>query len=235
MKRTCGGILALGVAAGVCGMIVGGCGGAKEEEVWEPLDVQKLRAVHELRAVQEPQEEQEVEEELMVTIKTSMGDIRAELWDDKAPVTVSNFLAYADEGHFDGLIFHRVINGFMIQGGGFSPDMRQKDTRASIVNEARADTPNARGTLAMARTSDINSATSQFFINLVDNAPLNHRDESSRGFGYCVFGKVVEGMDVVDKIAKVKTGSMGPFQDVPVEPIVIENMRREGGQAEPNE
>ncbi|NQT92735.1 MAG: peptidyl-prolyl cis-trans isomerase [Lentisphaerae bacterium] len=163
----------------------------------------------------------------MVTIKTSMGDIRVELLDDKAPQTVSNFLAYVDEGYFDGLIFHRVIDGFMIQGGGFSPDMQQKDTKASIANEARADTPNARGTLAMARTSDINSATSQFFINLADNAPLNHRDESSRGFGYCVFGKVVEDMDVVDKIAKVKTGSSGPYQDVPVEPVVIKSVRRD--------
>ena len=213
--RTAAAVLA---AAGVLGMIAGGCGKAKTEEVQEPQEAQ---------AVQEAQAEEEAEETLMVTITTSMGPIRAELWEDRAPVTVSNFLAYADEGHFDGLIFHRVINGFMIQGGGFSPDMRQKDTRASIVNEARADTPNARGTLAMARTSDINSATSQFFINLVDNAPLNHRDESSRGFGYCVFGKVVEGMDVVDKIAKVQTGNVGPFQNVPTEPVVIESVRRD--------
>jgi len=211
-------MLALVVVTGMLVAVVGGCSGTKLEEV------QELQKVQEVQPVQEPEE---VEAKLMVTIKTSMGDIRAEMMDDKAPQSVSNFLAYVDEGYFDGLVFHRVIDGFMIQGGGFSPDMRQKETKASIVNEARSDTPNARGTLAMARTSDINSATSQFFINLVDNTPLNHSDESARGFGYCVFGKVVEGMDVVDKIAKVKTGSAGQFQDVPVEAVVIESVRRD--------
>ena len=160
----------------------------------------------------------------VVVIETSMGTIKAELWPDKAPETVKNFLAYAGEKHYDGTIFHRVMDGFMIQGGGFTADMRQKSTKSPIKNEARADTPNARGTLAMARTNVIDSATSQFFINLVDNQFLNHRDNSQQGFGYCVFGKVIEGMNVVDKIAKVKTGNSGPHQNVPVQPVEIKSI-----------
>ena len=155
------------------------------------------------------------------TIETSMGSITLELDDAKAPVTVKNFLAYAKEGHYDGTIFHRVIDGFMIQGGGFTKAMDQKPTKAPIKNEAANGLKNARGTIAMARTMVVDSATSQFFINLVDNDFLNYRGNDPRLFGYAVFGKVVAGMDVVDKIAKVRTGSAGPHQNVPVEPVVI--------------
>ena len=156
-----------------------------------------------------------------VTIETSMGTITAELDDVKAPVTVKNFISYVTSGHYNGTIFHRVIDGFMIQGGGFTKDMVQKDTQAPIRNEAANGLKNARGTLAMARTMVVDSATSQFFINLVDNDFLNYRGPDPRMFGYAVFGKVSAGMDVVDKIAKVKTGFAGPHQDVPVEPVVI--------------
>ena len=162
----------------------------------------------------------------MVIIETSKGTIKAELWPDKAKQTVANFLGYADDKFYDGLIFHRVIKNFMIQGGGFTPDMQQKPAKAAIRNEARSDVRNLRGTLAMARTMDVDSATSQFFINLVDNGFLDHKDKSPRGFGYCVFGKVVEGMDVVDAIAAVETGSHGPFQDVPRETVEIISIRR---------
>jgi cyclophilin family peptidyl-prolyl cis-trans isomerase len=161
----------------------------------------------------------------VVVIKTSMGTIEAELWPGKAPKTAENFLGYVKKGFYDGLIFHRVIPRFMIQGGGFTPKMKKKDTGDPIKNEARADVPNERGTLAMARTPDPHSATAQFFINLVDNDFLNHKSKTPRGWGYCVFGKVVEGMDVVDKIAKVKTGRHGRFRDVPEEPVVIESIR----------
>lgn len=157
----------------------------------------------------------------MVVIKTSLGDIKAELYSDQAPLTVKNFLQYAEDGHYNGTIFHRVISNFMIQGGGFTPDMNQKPTRAPIKNEAANGLKNARGTLAMARTSVIDSATSQFFINVKDNDFLNHSSPTPQGFGYCVFGKVVEGMDVVDKIKSVRTGNRGPFQDVPVETVEI--------------
>jgi cyclophilin family peptidyl-prolyl cis-trans isomerase len=166
-------------------------------------------------------------EKPVVIIETSMGTIKAELWPDKAPKTVANFLQYVEAKFFDGTIFHRVIPRFMIQGGGFTADMGRKRTNAAIQNEARSDTPNKRGTLAMARTSDINSATSQFFINLVDNGFLNHKDKTPRGFGYCVFGKVTEGMDVVDKIAAVATGNRGPHQNVPTTPVVMKSVRKE--------
>ncbi len=155
------------------------------------------------------------------TIETSMGTITVELDDAKAPVTVTNFIAYAQAGHYDGTIFHRVIDGFMIQGGGFTKDMNQKETRAPIKNEAANGLKNARGTLAMARTMVVDSATSQFFINLVDNDFLNYRGPDPRMFGYAVFGKVTDGMEVVDRIAKVKTGFAGPHQNVPEEPVVI--------------
>lgn len=154
-------------------------------------------------------------------IKTSMGDIELVLWPDKAPETVSNFLQYAENDFYDGLIFHRVISGFMIQGGGFTPDMNQKQPRQPVKNEATADASNKRGTIAMARTMVVDSATSQFFINLKDNASLDHRNETPQGFGYCAFGEVVSGMDVVDAIAKVKTGRHGHYGDVPVETITI--------------
>jgi cyclophilin family peptidyl-prolyl cis-trans isomerase len=163
-----------------------------------------------------------------IVIETSMGRIGAELWGDKAPGTVANFLKYADGKFFDGLIFHRVIGGFMIQGGGFSPDMKQKRaTFPAIKNEARADVRNMRGTFAMARTSVVDSATSQFFINLVDNGFLDHKAKTDAGFGYCVFGKVTEGMDVVDAIAKVASGSVGGHENVPLKPVVIKSICRD--------
>jgi len=169
-----------------------------------------------------------VAESTKVVIETSLGTIKAELWADKAPVTVANFLKYTDDKFFDGLIFHRVISGFMIQGGGFSPDMRQKrPTYDPIKNEAKSDVKNVRGTLAMARTGVIDSATSQFFINLVDNGFLDHKDDTDRGFGYCAFGKVTEGMDVVDAIAKVATGNANQHQNVPNVPVVIKSVRRD--------
>ena len=158
------------------------------------------------------------------TIETSMGSITVELDDAKAPITVKNFLDYAASGHYDGTIFHRVIDGFMIQGGGFTKAMDQKPTRAPIKNEAANGLTNKRGTIAMARTMVVDSATSQFFINLVDNDFLNFRAPTPQYYGYAVFGKVTDGMDVVDKIAKVKTGFAGPHQNVPEEPIVIKKV-----------
>lgn len=154
----------------------------------------------------------------MITIKTNFGDFEVELFDEKAPVTCENFRQYVADGFFSGTIFHRVIPNFMIQGGGFDADMMQKKTRDSIKNEADNGESNLRGTLAMARTMDVNSATAQFFINLKDNDFLNHGD---RDFGYAVFGKVSDGMDVVDAIAGVATGNKGGHQDVPMETVVI--------------
>jgi len=154
----------------------------------------------------------------MITIKTNHGDISVELFDEKAPITCENFRQYISDGFFDGTIFHRVIPNFMIQGGGFDADMRQKKTRDPIRNEADNGEGNRRGTLAMARTMDIHSATAQFFINLRDNDFLNH---GGRDFGYAVFGEVTDGMDVVDKIAGVRTGNHGGHQDVPVEAVEI--------------
>lgn len=154
----------------------------------------------------------------MIRFSTSMGDIAIETFDDKAPISAKNFQQYVEEGYFDGTIFHRVIPGFMIQGGGFTEDMGQKQTREPIVNEADNGLKNERGTLSMARTQQVNSATSQFFVNVSDNAFLDH---GSRDFGYAVFAKVVEGMDVIDKIAAVATGNNGAHQDVPVEAITI--------------
>ena len=158
------------------------------------------------------------------TMETSMGTITLELDDAKAPETVANFVQYARDGHYDGTIFHRVIDGFMIQGGGFTKDMNQKETREPIRNEAMNGLKNLRGTIAMARTMVVDSATSQFFINLVDNAFLDFQNPTPQGFGYAVFGKVVDGMDVVDQIAKVKTGFSGPHQNVPEEAIVIKKV-----------
>ena len=157
-----------------------------------------------------------------VTLETNYGNIVLELDAKKAPGTVANFLQYAREGFYDGTIFHRVIPNFMIQGGGFTSDMKQKPTHPPIVNEAKNGLKNKRGTLAMARTNDPNSATGQFFINLVDNAYL---DYTARNPGYAVFGEVVEGMDIVDAIAKVKTGLKDGFQDVPVEAVVIKSAK----------
>jgi len=159
----------------------------------------------------------------VVVLETSQGNIEIELDAQKAPVSVENFLAYVDAGFYDGTIFHRVIPDFMIQGGGFDRSMTQKPTRAAIKNEADNGLRNDRGTIAMARTQAKDSATAQFFINLKDNDFLNH---GGRDFGYAVFGHVVQGMDVVDKIAAVRTASRGMYQNVPVEPVVIEKARR---------
>ena len=160
---------------------------------------------------------------VQVKLATNRGDIVLELDAAKAPKTVENFLAYVESGHYDGTIFHRVIDGFMIQGGGLTADMKQKPTRAPIPNEADNGLKNLRGTVAMARTQDPNSATAQFFINVADNDFLDYRAPTVQGWGYCVFGKVVQGMDVVDAIKSVKTGAVGPYRDVPLEPVVIEH------------
>ena len=159
----------------------------------------------------------------MVKLHTTLGTIALELDAAKAPETVKNFLAYVEAGHYNGTIFHRVIDGFMIQGGGFEPGMKQKPTRAPIENEAKNGLKNAAGTLAMARTQDPHSASAQFFINLVDNRPLDY--PSRDGWGYAVFGKVSQGLDIVQKIAKVKTGNAGFHQNVPVDPVIIESAR----------
>ncbi len=158
----------------------------------------------------------------MVKLTTNFGDITLELNAEKAPITVANFLQYVEDGFYTNVIFHRVINGFMIQGGGFDTNMKQKKTLAEIKNEADNGLTNDKYTIAMARTSVPHSASSQFFINVGDNDFLNHTAPTSSGWGYCVFGKVVEGMDVVDKIRAVKTASKAGHQDVPVEPVIIE-------------
>ena len=160
----------------------------------------------------------------VVLMKTSMGTIKIELDQEKAPVSTANFLAYVNDKFYDGTIFHRVIPAFMIQGGGFDKDMNQKKTKAPIKNEAGNGLKNLNGTIAMARTSDPNSATAQFFINTKDNAFLDHRDDSVQGYGYAVFGKVVDGMDVVKKIEAVQTTTKMPHQNVPVTPVVIESV-----------
>ena len=159
----------------------------------------------------------------MIRFETSLGIFTVELDATAAPVSSENFLHYVDDGHFDATVFHRVIPGFMIQGGGFAADMSQKPTRRPIANEARNGLKNRRGTLAMARTNDINSASAQFFVNLADNDFL---DNSPGNFGYAVFGRVVDGMDVIDKIAAVKTGRRAGHDDVPVEPVLVTTARR---------
>ncbi|HTP40353.1 MAG TPA: peptidylprolyl isomerase [Steroidobacteraceae bacterium] len=164
----------------------------------------------------------------MVRFETSLGDFTLDLDAEKAPITVANFLEYVDEGFFDGLIFHRVIPGFMIQGGGFAPDMKQKKTRAPIRNEAKNGLRNERGTIAMARTSVVDSATAQFFINLVDNGFLDHAGPAN--FGYAVFGRVVEGLDTIDRIAKERTGRRDGHDDVPVNDVVIRSVTRVDGE-----
>lgn len=165
-----------------------------------------------------------------VKIETNKGPITVELYRDKAPLSVDNFLTYVDEGFYDGTIFHRVIKGFMVQGGGFGQDMKKKPTHAPVKNEADNGLKNERGTLAMARTNDPDSATAQFFINHKDNEFLNHTSKDRRGWGYAVFGKVTEGMDAVDAIAATPTGPGGPFpKDVPQTPVVIEKVTRNGG------
>jgi len=160
-----------------------------------------------------------------ILITTSLGDIELELYRDKAPITVDNFLRYVKDGSYDGTIFHRVIKGFMIQGGGFTPDLQRKPTRQPIKNEADNGLKNARGTIAMARTNVPHSATSQFFINTVNNDFLNFQNKSSGGWGYAVFGKVIKGMDTVDKIENSRTGARGMFnRDVPLNTVTIEKI-----------
>jgi peptidyl-prolyl cis-trans isomerase B (cyclophilin B) len=161
----------------------------------------------------------------IVRFSTSTGDFSAEIFADKAPISAENFLSYVKEGFFDGLIFHRVIPRFMIQGGGFDKDMKQKKSKAPIKNEATNGLKNKTGTLAMARTNVVDSATSQFFINVTDNDFLDHKNTSPDAFGYAVFGQVTEGMDVVHKIEKTRTGNRGLHQDVPVEPVVIHSVK----------
>lgn len=168
------------------------------------------------------------ESEPTVILITTMGEIVIELDAEKAPETVENFLEYVDAGFYDGTIFHRVIDRFMIQGGGFTEDMTKKPTRESIGNEADNGLSNKRGTVAMARRGDPHSASAQFFINTVDNVALDHRDKTAQGWGYTVFGSVVEGLDVVDDIAKVKTTNQGSFRDVPREPVIIIEAKRRG-------
>jgi len=159
----------------------------------------------------------------IVLMKTSKGDIRIELDSENAPISCENFVTYVNDGLYNGTIFHRVINGFMIQGGGFAPDMTQKETHSPIKNEANNGLKNELGTLAMARTQVVDSATAQFFINVADNDFLNHRDTSDQGYGYAVFGRVIEGSETVDAIRNVPTGSNGGYQDVPVESVTIES------------
>jgi peptidyl-prolyl cis-trans isomerase B (cyclophilin B) len=160
----------------------------------------------------------------VVTMSTNMGDIRIELDAANAPVTTQNFLEYVNDGFYNGLIFHRVIQGFMIQGGGFDSQMKQKKTKAPIKNEATNGLKNKLGSIAMARTNVVDSATAQFFINVKDNEFLNHRNTSPDAFGYAVFGQVIEGLDVVQKIERVKTGSRGGHQDVPIEAVTINSI-----------
>ena len=160
----------------------------------------------------------------MVTFHTNHGDIVINTFADKAPVTVENFLNYCRKGFYDNTIFHRVINGFMIQGGGFEPGMNQKNTDAPIKNEANNGLKNTKGTLAMARTNDPHSATAQFFINVTDNDFLNFSGQNAQGWGYCVFAEVTDGLDVVEKIKSVKTGRSGMHQDVPVEDVIIKSV-----------
>lgn len=163
----------------------------------------------------------------MIVLDTSKGKIKISLDKDVTPETANNFLSYVRDGFYNGTIFHRVINGFMIQGGGFDEDMQQLATKKPVKNEAKVAKANKRGTIAMARTMDPHSATAQFFINLVDNNFLNFTAENSQGYGYCVFGEVTEGMDVVDSIAKVKTGNKNGHADVPVEAVIINSVTEE--------
>lgn len=161
----------------------------------------------------------------VVLMETSMGNVKIELFKDKAPISVRNFLSYVKDAYYDGTIFHRVIKNFMVQGGGLDTDMQSKKTKFAIKNEATNGLKNLRGTLAMARTSVVDSATSQFFINVVDNAFLDHSGKTPDRFGYAVFAQVIEGMDVVDAIREVKTGNKAGHQDVPVEPVFINSIR----------
>ena len=161
----------------------------------------------------------------VVLMETSLGNFKMELFQNRAPVSVSNFLNYVNEGFYEGTIFHRVIPNFVIQGGGFTEDMGKKNTHPPIKNEARNGIGNTKGTVAMARTQIVNSATSQFYINLKDNPFLNHRDETNQGYGYCVFGQIIEGMDVVEMIARTPTSRKGRHENVPIKPVIIKSAR----------
>ena len=161
----------------------------------------------------------------VVVIETSVGNITAELFQEEAPISVANFLSYVEDGFYSGTIFHRVIKGFMIQAGGMTPDMIRKDTKAPITNEATNGLGNERGTLAMARTADVDSATAQFFVNTANNRSLNHRSTEQAQYGYAVFGKIIDGMDIVDQIENTATATAGPFRDVPTTPITIDAIR----------
>jgi peptidyl-prolyl cis-trans isomerase B (cyclophilin B) len=161
----------------------------------------------------------------IVLISTSVGDMKVELYKDKAPKTVDNFLGYVNDKFYDGTIFHRVIPRFMIQGGGFTPEMKEKPTKAPVKNEAGNGLKNTVGTLAMARTPDVDSATAQFFINVKDNEFLDHRDDTLEGFGYCVFGKVIGGLKVAQQIEHVDTDTKGMYENVPVQPVIIKSIR----------
>ena len=165
----------------------------------------------------------------VVVLETSLGSMTVELFRDRAPITVDNFLGYVEDGFFEGTIFHRVIPNFMIQGGGLTPTLVEKATRPAIRNEAANGLTNDRGTLAMARTPVVDSATAQFFINLVDNPFLNHSGTDPQSYGYAVFGRLTEGLDVLDGIGAVRTQRQGPHQDVPVEPVVITSVTLQGG------
>ena len=181
--------------------------------------------VQEETKTESKQKDAEQSKNPIVLMETSMGKIKIELFQKEAPVTVKNFLDYTKEKFFDGTIFHRVVPNFVIQAGGFTPDMAKKPTRQPVKNEATNKISNTIGTLAMARTGVIDSATSQFFINLKDNHFLDHRNETKQGYGYCVFGKVSEGMDVVSKIGQVSTAMKNQHRDVPVDPVIIKSVR----------
>jgi peptidyl-prolyl cis-trans isomerase A (cyclophilin A) len=198
-------------------IIVAGCA-AKTESQTAPAN--KEQKENQITPVGDDQTMSKLPNSIVI-LETSKGNIEIELDESKAPISSKNFLDYVNSGFYDGLIFHRVMDGFMIQGGGFDADMNEKETDEPIKNEAGNGLKNLRGTIAMARTNVIDSATSQFFINVVDNSFLDHVDDSQRGYGYAVFGKVIKGMDTVDKIKSVETGSVGGYTDVPVEPIII--------------
>lgn len=213
-----------------------GCGGGdtpeeraeEESEAAAPPPSPSFEPAEEAgREVIEEESESDIagESRPLVEMRTNLGTITLELYPDKAPKTVDNFLSYVRRGFYDGTIFHRVVPGFVIQGGGFTPDMTKKETEPPIENEADNGLRNLRGTICMARTNDPHSATSQFFINTRDNAPLDFRERSLRGWGYAVFGKVIEGMEVVDEIEGVQTTNRDGYQDVPADPVVIESVR----------
>lgn len=217
----------------LCGIALGGCPKKETNTAFVGVDKGAPAASPDLatKSVTEKKDQavktdQTESANPIVELTTSMGKIKLELYPKKAPKTVENFLSYVRSGHYNGTIFHRVIDNFMIQGGGFDVDMKQKSTNAPIPNEADNGLSNARGTIAMARTSDPHSATAQFFINVVDNTKLDFQNKTD-GWGYCVFGKVIEGMDVVDKIKVVPTGDKGFYQNVPQTPVVIEEAKVE--------